>query len=92
MNARFEWIDNRDLRPCQQCKGPLGPAFIVREDRLAVVDPERATQHMGLTTMFALGGEQAAEQVANALGPGAVFKLDSQYRVKRFLCQKCANK
>ena len=80
------YIGNRDLRPCDGCGGALGPCFTVRTDRLAVMDHERANQHLGLTQM--LGGTPVAEMVADALGPGAVYRL-AEDSIERFLCQGC---
>ena len=82
-----EWIQNQDLRPCDGCGGPLGPCFHVIDEALAVVDPERANQHLGLAQMF--GHRPGSEALANAMGPGAVFKVATESRCRRFLCQGC---
>lgn len=87
MSDREEWIRNEDLRPCDGCQGPLGPCFYVVDEALAVVDPERANMHLGLAQM--LGGSPAGEAVANAMGPGAVFRVEPESRCRRFLCQAC---
>lgn len=83
--SRDTYIENERLRPCDECGGPLGPCFVVRTEQLAVIDPERAQQHMGLAMMF--GGN---EHLANVMGSGAVFKLNEESIDDQFLCQRCA--
>ena len=86
-SEREEWIQNEDLRPCDCCGCALGPCFYVVDEALAVVDPERANMHLGLTQMW--GHRPGSEALANTMGPGAVFKVSEESRTRRFICQAC---
>ena len=79
------WLSNEKLRPCNRCKGPLGPSFLIHTTRLAVIDPQRAHQHMGLAMM--LGG---SETLANTMGSGACYEIQDEVLEERFVCMKCS--
>lgn len=82
-----QYIPNNELRPCAECNGPLGPCFFVVDTSIAVVDPERASMHLGLVAIY--GGQPGAEAIANAMGSGACYRIDSETKTRKFVCPRC---
>ena len=89
MNIKKFGIKLSEIRPCDNCSGPLAPLFSVVNIRMAVFNRQNINSVLGTSQIF--GHRSLA--LAEAMAPGAddaIEVLDEPDSVTRiFLCQKC---
>jgi hypothetical protein len=75
-----------ELRPCDNCGGPIAPTFYVVSIDQALVHPKAANEVLGLNQMF--GGH--ALQLAEVMAPDAeAVKMVPGGPTKIYLCIAC---
>jgi hypothetical protein len=79
-----------DLRPCENCGGPLGGSFVVLRSSQAMLNPKAARVVMG-TTMILGGALRLAEAMAGGADEAVlVFGDKDRELLNEFLlCQDC---
>ena len=82
------------IRPCDNCGGPIAPIFQVIRTSVALFNPQAANQMLGMTQMF--GGTRTGLAIAEVMGPNPeVVKIamdEKEFaglKTEIFLCQKC---
>lgn len=79
------------LRPCDNCGGPIAPTFYVVRYSIAVINPTKTNQILGMTQFFQ-GSLALGELFAEDGQAVNVAMDDREYKdlmTEIFLCNKC---
>jgi hypothetical protein len=81
-----------ELRPCDQCAGPIAPSFYVVRFSQALINANAVNEFIGMHTFF--GGRASAALVENfapaSIDAAIVFMdQDRTLQIELFICQEC---
>lgn len=80
-----------DLRPCDNCGGPIGQMFYVMRYSIALINPDAGNQVLGLAQMFR-GSLALAEAMAPRPDCVKVAMDDPEFKeltTELFICNDC---
>jgi len=79
-----------DLRPCDNCNGKLAPIFYILKMSVAVINPTKTNQTLGLAQQF-----QGNLVLAEVMGVGGEIAIGSETNPELeeiiLLCNDCRN-
>jgi len=78
-----------EIRPCDNCGGPLVPIFYVVRSSIAVFNPDATNEMLGLTRMF--HGSLALAEIMGSKPDAVKIGGDEEENllIEIYLCQAC---
>lgn len=82
-------MDISEIRPCDNCGGPIRPAFVVLDESQALIHGQNIQEFMGMATYF--GGAYKLAEIFTPDTQAAIVAGDEhpELRTRAIVCQPC---